>query len=215
MEHALPDNGLHLLLVDDHAVVRTGYRRLLEQADPDWSVAEAATGEAAYRMFAQQRFDVVVMDISLPGMSGLETLRRMRARTPGTRVLVFSMHDEAVFAEQALAAGACGYITKMSASEVLVEAVHTIADGGHYVGEDIRRTLTGGHSGPDLTALSPREFEIFRLMAEGRGVSDIARLLNIGYKTAANYCTRIRDKLGIGNGAQLARLAIREGVVRL
>jgi two-component system, NarL family, invasion response regulator UvrY len=210
-------NSLELLLVDDHAVVRAGYRRLLEQSGPDWQVAEAESGETAYRLFSERRFDVVVMDLSLPGMSGLETLRRMIRRDACARVLVFSMHDQAVFAEQALEAGAAGYITKSSAPEILVEAVISVATGHSYLGSDISRALAGHRAAPESTAisqLSPREFEIFRLLAEGRGVADIAELLNIGYKTAANYSSTVRDKLDLNNTADLTRLAIREGIVR-
>ncbi len=208
---------LRILLVDDHAVVRAGYRRLLEQADVDWVVEEAATGEGAYRLSHETAFDVVVMDLSLPGMSGIETLRRMRKRDARIRVLVFSMHDQAVFAEQALEAGAAGYITKSSAPEVLVEAVAGVAAGGRFLGPDVRDALNlhqgEGNVGDALRSLSPREFEIFRLLAEGRGVSEIAELLNLGYKTVANYSTIIRDKLGTANTADLTRLAIREGIV--
>ncbi|MCK8517084.1 response regulator transcription factor [Methylonatrum kenyense] len=209
---------LRILLVDDHAVVRAGYRRLLEQADSAWVVEEAATGEGAYKRTGQTPFDVVVMDLSLPGISGVEALRRMKRREPEVRVLVFSMHDQAVFAEQALEAGADGYITKSSAPEVLVEAVSRVAEGGRFLGADVQEAMVAhqGDGNPEdaLRNLSPREFEIFRLLAEGRGVAEIAETLNLGYKTVANYSSIVRDKLGMANTADLTRLAIREGVVQ-
>ncbi|RFA25848.1 DNA-binding response regulator [Alkalilimnicola ehrlichii] len=207
--------GLRLLLVDDHAVVRTGFRRLLEQAGPSWQVCEAESGEQAYVLFAAGDFDVVVLDLSLPGMSGLETLRRLRRRAGNARVLVFSMHDQGVFVEQALAAGAQGYITKSSAPQVLVDAVLAVAAGERYLHEGLALALeqdtAGGESA--LRNLSAREFEIFRLLAEGRCTHGIAALLNISYKTVANHACSIKDKLGLSNAADLTRLAIREGVV--
>lgn len=203
---------LRLLLVDDHAVVRAGYRRLLEQANHCWEVTEADSGEAAYRECASQDFDVVVMDISLPGISGLEALARLRRRTPGIRVLMFSMHEEPVFAEQALSNGAAGYITKSSAPEVLVEAVQRIAVGRRYLGPDVHCQY-GDEPPKGLQSLSPREFEIFRLLAEGRGSAEIARMLSISYKTVANYGSGIREKLALNNVAEMTRLAIRTGVI--
>lgn len=216
--HKPDERMLRILLVDDHAVVRAGYRRLLEQADSNWVVEEAATGEGAYRLGGEKQFDVVVMDLSLPGISGIEALRRMKKREPGLRILVFSMHDQAVFAEQALEAGADGSITKSSAPEVLVEAVARVAEGGRFLGSDVNDAMAAhrGEGNPEdaLRSLSPREFEIFRLLAEGRGVAEIADTLNLGYKTVANYSSIVRDKLGMANTADLTRLAIREGVVR-
>ena len=187
-------NLIRILLVDDHAVVRAGYRRLLEQASSCWAVTEASSGEAAYQACVHAEFDVVVMDISLPGISGLETLARLRRRDPKIRVLIFSMHEEPVFAEHALSNGAAGYITKSSAPEVLVEAVQRVSVGRHYLGPNV--CCQHGDPAPAaLQGLSPREFEIFRLLAEGRGSDEIARLLSISYKTVANYGSGIRDKL--------------------
>ncbi|ABI58062.1 response regulator [Alkalilimnicola ehrlichii MLHE-1] len=213
MTQRQPPGPLTLLLVDDHAVVRAGYRRLLEQASRCWQVTEADSGESAYRACARERFDVVVMDISLPGISGLETLARLQRRAPEIRVLIFSMHEEPVFAEQALSGGAAGYITKSSAPEVLVEAVQRIAAGGHYLGPDVR-CRHGDADTAGLQSLSAREFEIFRLLAEGCGSAEIARLLNISYKTVANYGSGIREKLALNNVAEMTRLAIRAGVIK-
>jgi two-component system invasion response regulator UvrY len=208
--------ALNVLLVDDHAVVRAGYRRLLENSPLNISVVEASSGEQGYACYAAQALDLVIMDLSLPGIGGLEALRRITQRDRCARVLVFSIHDESVFIERALEAGACGYISKSSAADVLVEAVEKVVRGEIYLGPDIAECLTmptGAEQRSILSALSPREFDIFRLLAEGRTVSEIAQLLSLSTKTVANYSTQIRNKLGVASAAELARLAIRHGVM--
>jgi len=208
--------SLRLLLVDDHAVVRAGYRRLLEQAGPSWIVSEAVSGEDACQQYAQAGHDVVVMDLSLPGIGGLEALRRIVQRNRGARVVIFSMHDQAVFAEQALATGALGYITKSSAPDVLIEAVTAVAAGQRYLSAEIQAALAETGIPPvSLAVLSPREFEIFRLLAEGRPPTSIGGMLNISYKTVANHSVSIREKLKLQTAAELTRFAIREGVIQL
>jgi len=205
-----------VLLVDDHAVVREGYRRLLEATGRIHVCAEAADGEEAYRRYTEQRIDVVVMDITLPRISGLEAMRRILARDARARVLVFSMHEDAVFVSRALEGGAWGYLTKSSAPEVLVEAVLAVAGGKRYLGPDLtpardletRRVLSA-----EIARLSEREFEIFRLLAEGNGAARISELLNLTPKTVANYQSNIRQKLGVENTAQLVHLAIDCGVL--
>ncbi len=210
-------NPLRVLLVDDHAVVRAGYSVLLKHAGDIRIVAEADSGEEACRLFAAESPDVVIMDLSLPGIGGLEAIRRMIARDPQARVLVFSVHGDLVFVEQALQAGARGYITKRSAPEELVDAVRTVARGGVHLDADIAQELafqkTRGDGSP-FRALSTREFEIFCMLAEGQSVNDIAERLSLGYKTVANYSTQVRSKLEVGSNAELARLAIRHGIVK-
>ncbi len=211
------EQALKVLLVDDHAVVRAGYRRLLEGSALNISVSEADTGEQAYARYSEQPFDLVVMDLTLPGIGGLETIRRITQRDHAARVLVFSIHDESVFIERALSAGARGYISKSSAAEVLVEAVERVVRDEVYLGPEIAQRLAALHradAGDPLAALSPREFDIFRLLAEGRTVSDIADLLSLSTKTVANYNTQIRSKLNAASAADLARLAIRHGIVQ-
>jgi len=207
---------ISVLLVDDHAVVREGYRRLLEKTVDLKVTAEASSGEDAYRLFGEQPVDVVVMDVSLPGMSGIETARRLLARTPSAKVLVFSMHEDAMFASRALQAGAKGYVTKSSAPEVLVEAVRSAAVGKIYISQDVAQQLAmqslPGQRTP-LTALSPREFEVFRLLAQGVAVTEIASRLWLSQKTIANYQSSIRQKLDVTNAAQIVRLAISCGLV--
>jgi DNA-binding NarL/FixJ family response regulator len=207
--------SIRVLLVDDHAVVRAGFRRLLEQTGRIRVVAEAASGEEAYRQFAACGPDVTVLDLTMPGMGGLEAVRRILARDGAARVLVFTMHETAAFVRQALKAGARGYVTKASAAEVLVEAVETVARGETYLGDDVRAAV-GEEARPEdrdrLAALSPREFEIFRLLAEGRGNAEIAAALFVSAKTVANTATQIRQKLGVSSAAELVRLALRHGI---
>ncbi len=204
-----------LLLVDDHAVVRAGYRRLLEQAEEGWEIHEAVDGESAYRRCASEQFTVIVLDLSLPGISGLETLRRLRRREPTQHVLIMSMHDQPVFVEQCLKAGAAGYITKSSAPEILLEAVRQVAMGRQYLGPDVvsYRRSSGHDDDANFDCLSPREFEIFRMLASGDRVSTIADRLCISYKTAANYSTTVRGKLAVGSPSDLTRMAIRAGLL--
>ncbi|RME35743.1 MAG: DNA-binding response regulator [Gammaproteobacteria bacterium] len=208
--------GIRVLLVDDHAVVRAGYRVLLESADDLVVTGEAESGEQACRLYQEQGADVVVMDLSLPGIGGLEAIRRIVARDPAARILVFSMHEDTVFVEQALQAGARGYLPKSSAPEVLVEAVRQIAAGELHIDGDIAQRLafqkTRGRSSP-FAGLSTREFEIFCLLAEGCNINEIADRLSLSYKTVANYSTQVKNKLGATTVADLARLAIRHGLL--
>lgn len=200
---------LRIMLVDDHAVVRAGFRRLLEQQGTMDVVAETASGEAVYADWLRTRPHVVVMDLSLPGMSGLEATRHLLTRQPDARVLVFSMHEDATLAERALAIGAGGYVTKVSAPEVLVDAVQALAAGQRYVSPDIEQALTRLRPEGDspLRALSPREFEIFRMWARGMPATEIAGSLCLSGKTIANYHTQIRQKLRAANDVELVHLA--------
>jgi two-component system invasion response regulator UvrY len=204
-----------VLLVDDHAVVREGYRRLLERSSDVCVVGEAASAAEAYQVFCRLHPDVVVMDISLPDVSGIEGMRKLLSREPRARILAFSIHDEAIFPNRALKAGATGYVTKASAPEVLVEAVRTVARGDLFLSPDIARTLAlqgiAGRNGA-LEALSTREFEILRLLAMGHSVRSIADKLCLNYKTVANHQSSIRQKLGAQTPAQLIRIAAQNGL---
>jgi DNA-binding NarL/FixJ family response regulator len=205
-----------VLLVDDHAVVRAGYRLLLQQEPGVEVVAEAESGEVACRCYADLDPDVVVMDLALPGMGGLEAIKRIRMRDADARILVFSMHEEPMFVERALAAGAAGYVTKRSAPEALVAALKQVAAGGRYLDRGLERRLAferiRGLDSP-LMQLSTREFEIFCLLAEGASSSDIARRLSLSPKTVANYSTQLKSKLNVSSAAEFARLAIRHGII--
>ena len=207
---------IRVMLADDHAVVREGYRRLLERTRDIEVVSEAATGEEAYRTYCAALPDVAVMDINLPGVSGVEVARRIIARDPAARVLVFSMHEDVVFASRALQAGARGYVTKSSAPDVLVDAVRTVAEGRTYVSHDVAQKLAlqlmPGQNVP-FADLSPREFEVFRLLAEGRSIGEIARSLSLSQKTVSNYQSIVKQKLEADSSAQMVWIALRRGLV--
>jgi two-component system, NarL family, invasion response regulator UvrY len=199
-----------VLLVDDHAVVREGYRRLLERRGDIAVLGEAADAEGAHELFTRLSPQVVVMDIALPGVSGIEAMRRMLAEQPDTRVLIFSMYEDAIFANRALQAGACGYVTKASAPNVLVEAVHVVARGKKYISADIAQALALRNVAADAGAadgLSAREFEVLRLLAQGHSVRDIAQTLGLNPKTVANHQSAIKQKLGADTAVQLLRIA--------
>lgn len=196
-----------VLLVDDHAVVREGYRRLLERSGNITLAGEAGTADEACRLFAETSPDVVVMDISLPDLSGIEAMRRMLAHDPGTRVLIFSMYEELIYAERALQAGARGYLTKASAPNVLVQAVHAVARGQKFMSHDIAQKLAlCDHAAGVGASLSAREFEILRLLVQGTSVRDIATRMGLNPKTVANHQSAIRQKLGAETAVQLMRI---------
>jgi DNA-binding NarL/FixJ family response regulator len=207
---------IRVLLVDDHAIVRAGFRRLLEQTPDILVAAEAASGEEAYEKYAACRPDVTVMDLSMPGAGGLAAIQRILARHPGARVLVYSMHESPAFAVQAMRSGAAGYVTKASAPDLLVEAVREVSARGSYLSTDIARKIALERvvgTGDPFQALSAREFEVFRLLAEGKTVDDIAEALFLSSKTVSNYATQIRQKLGISSQIELLRLALAHGVI--
>ena len=212
----MSEKKIRVLLVDDHAVVRAGYRMLLKNSEDIEVVAEADSGERACKAFADLQPDVVVMDLTMPGIGGLEAIRRIIAREANAKILVFSMHEDTVFVEQALQAGARGYLTKSSAPEILVEAIKELAAGkSHIDSEIVQRLAVQKSRGKDspFSGLSTREFEIFCLLAEGLNTSEIAKRLSLSYKTVANYSTQIKSKLNVSTIAELARLAIRHNIV--
>ena len=199
-----------VLLVDDHAVVREGYRRLLERRGDISVIGEASSAAEAHELFCRLSPQVVVMDIALPGVSGIEAMRRMLALQPETRVLIFSMYEDAIFANRALQAGACGYVTKASAPNVLVEAVHVIARGKRYISAEIAQELALRNIVVDAAAsdgLSAREFEVLRLLVQGMPIRDIAQTMGINPKTVANHQSAIKQKLGADTAVQLLRIA--------
>ncbi len=205
---------IRVLLVDDHAVVREGYRRLLERDQRIQVVGEAADAARACKLAASIEPTVVVMDIALPGGSGLEAMRRMLVHEPRLRVLIFSMHGEAIFVSRAMQAGARGYITKSSAPEVLVTAVHAIAQGERFLSEDVAAEAPKSDRLPasGIDTLTTREFEVLQRLARGESVKDIGEKLGLSEKTVANHQSVIREKLGVKNGVQLARLAAELGL---
>ena len=206
---------IRVLLTDDHEVVRAGYTRLLESTSDIDVIAEASSGEEACTSYFECRPDVLIMDLNMPGMGGLEACRRIRARDPKANILVFSVHENEVMLERALDAGIKGYISKRSASRVMIQAVRKVAAGEVYVGEEMMSHLVGQRKSVDgvqLKDLTPREFEVFRLLADSKSVNEIAGILNISPKTVGHHMTHIKEKLGISNIAGLTHLAIRLGI---
>ena len=204
---------LRIAIADDHAVVRTGYRRLLELDGRMRVVAEFADGESAYQWLCANDADVLILDLTMPGRGGLATLQRLRQRLPELRVLVFTMHESAELAGQTLRIGAAGYITKSSAPESLVVAVHELAAGGRPVSPEVASALDDAEAGALHAALSPREFEIFLLLARGDSVEAIASARCLSAKTVANYQTSIRQKTGLGSSLEMYRYAATHGLV--
>jgi DNA-binding NarL/FixJ family response regulator len=204
---------VRVLLVDDHAVVRAGYKRYLELDPTVQVVGEADSGELAYGMLAQTPADVVVMDLSMPGQGGLESMRRIMQRYPEQRVLVFTMHENAALALQALRAGASGYLTKSMPPERMVDAIHQVMRGEKPISNDLVSAVAEAEKeSPPHLQLAPREFEIFRLLANGQTVDDIGQRLHLGTKTVANYQSSIRQKLGVYTPIELHQYAKRHGL---
>jgi two-component system, NarL family, invasion response regulator UvrY len=204
-----------VLLVDDHAVVREGYRRLLQDEPSIRVIGEAGNAAEACEQARTLGPDVVVMDIALPGTSGIEATRRILKDQPHLRVLMFSMYDDAIYAHRALEAGAVGYLSKASAPEALIQAIYAVSRGERYVSPDVATNIARSAAQPgksQIEALSPREFEILRLLVQGETVRSISEKLGLSEKTVANHQSAIREKLGARNSAQLARLAAQIGV---
>ncbi len=209
-------NKLTVLLADDHEVVRAGYRRLLDSTEDIEVVAEATDGEQACQLYLEHRPGVVVMDLTMPGIGGLDASRRILARDRNARILVFSVHENEIFLNRALDQGVLGYISKRNASRVMIEAVRCVARGDLFIGQEMMPFLVKRKASQDnqrVAGLSPREFEIFRLRADGKSVNEIAALLNLSPKTVGHHNTSVKQKLGTGNDAELTRLAIRLGII--
>jgi len=206
-----------IVLVDDHAVVRAGVRRLLEQEALFDVIGEAESGEKAYHMFGELKPDVMVMDLSMPGMGGLEAIRRILMRHERARILVLTMHEDLSFANQALKLGAKGYLIKNTLGDDLVKSIQTVSRGVVFLSDEIAKKMAmqsiSGEQDP-IHELSAREFEIFRLLAEGLEIDAIATTLNISSKTVSNYQTMIKQKLNINTPVELIRYAIKAGVIK-
>jgi DNA-binding NarL/FixJ family response regulator len=202
-----------VLVVEDHAIVRSGVRRLLgERGDID--VAEAATGEAALEQVAARAFALVILDLNLPGLAGLELLRRIIRQAPGVPVLIFSQHTEAIYATRALETGARGFVSKNANPEELLDAVETILNGGVAIEKDVAAEMAAHDLAEDayLRPLTERDLEILRLLSAGDSLSEIADKLGIAYKTVANTLSRIKEKLGVGQTSELIRIAVGRGL---
>lgn len=208
----MTQNPIRVMLVDDHAVVRMGFRLLLEGAADIRVAAEADSGEEAVRAFPEVKPDVVVMDISMPGIGGIEAVDRILAREPQARILVLSAHEDAMHARRVLKAGAVGYLTKRSAAEELIHAIRQVAQGKTYLEPSIAQQLAvqqmSGEKSP-VDMLSEKEFKVFLALAKGTSVAEIAEIMSLSPRTVGTHLYNIKQKLGASNSAVLAIIAIR------
>jgi DNA-binding NarL/FixJ family response regulator len=199
---------IRVLLADDHPIVRDGLRRLLA-ADPHFEVvAEAADGDQALALVRANDYDVAVLDMSMPGLSGLDLVKRLKLERPALRVLVLSMHGEQQYAARALKAGASGYVNKDTAAEQLLGALRKVAAGGVHVSDATAASLVAGAGAVPHEALSDREFEILRLLAQGLTPTEIGERLHLSVKTVSTHKSRAQDKLGVAGTAELVRYAL-------
>lgn len=205
---------MRFLLVDDHAVVRAGLRRLLA-ALPGAEISEAAEGRSALAAVRAEQPDVVLLDLNLPGLGGLELLRRVLLEHPAARIMVLSMHAEALYAARALQAGAAGYLSKNASPEELLEAIRRVAAGGRYIEGAIAQELAlqTATTGNPAERLTGRDLEILRQLGSSQSLAQIAGALGVSYKTVANACSGIKAKLGVARTGDLVRLAIEMGIV--
>ena len=204
------------MLVDDHAVVRTGFKLLLQACNDIEVVAEADSGEAACQMFESVAPDVVVMDIAMAGMGGIEAIKRLLAKNSRARILALSAHEDTSHPKRALQAGALGYLSKRSAPEVLIDAIRLIAQGQRYLDAQIAQRMAvqdlTGKQGP-MEKLSAREFEVFMQLARGQSVAQISGTLALSSSTVGTHLYNIKQKLGLVNQAEMALLAVRHGLI--
>ena len=207
---------INVLLVDDHAVVRMGFKLLLEAAADIKVVAEAESGELAIRAYDEHHPDVVVMDITMPGIGGLEAIERIMARDSQARILVLSAHEDSVHPKRVLSAGALGYLTKRSAAEELMKAIRTVATRKMYLEANIAQQMAiqqlSGEKNP-VDVLSPREFEVFISLAKGHTTNEIAETLHLSPRTVGTHLYNIKQKLSANTSADLALIAMRSGLI--
>lgn len=211
---------ISVLLVDDHAVVRAGYKTYLALSNQIGQIYEADRGETACQLYIQHLPDLVVMDLSMPGIGGFETIRRLLVRDPSCKILVFSIHNELVYVSRAIKAGAKGYITKNSIPETLVTAACKISQGGTYVEPELAQQLAVSlamdqDESERIKQLSPREFDVFCLLANGYTVRKAAEKLCLSYKTVCNHGTAIKEKMGVETLTELTLLASRQGLINV
>ena len=212
----MTNQHITIMLVDDHDMIREGYRSLLKKQAQLKLVAEAADGAEAYLCFKEYQPDLVIMDLSLPGQGGLETMTRIKQHNEKAKILVFSMHQTPLFALQAIRAGALGYVTKSSTPDILLDAIYKVHAGHRILSPDMAQALAlekSGHESIALQSLTTREFEILRMLAESRSKEDIALTLNISPKTVSNCHYLIKGKLNVSSDIELTHLAIRMNVI--
>ncbi|MFM1911615.1 MAG: Response regulator UvrY [Pseudomonadota bacterium] len=207
---------INVLLVDDHAVVRMGFKMLLESDSDIKVIAEADSGENAVKMYMEHKPDVVVMDITMPGIGGLEATDRIMAKDSSARILVLSAHEDSVHPKRVLNAGAMGYLTKRSAAEELIKAIRTVASRKMYLEASIAQQMAiqqlNGEKNP-VDVLSDREFEVFMALAKGETTNQIAEILSLSPRTVGTHLYNIKQKLNAGNSAEIALIAMRSGLI--
>lgn len=208
--------AIRVMLVDDHAVVRMGFRLLLQEAPDIEVVAEAATGEEALSRYPELKPDVVVMDISMPGIGGLEAVTRLLAKDPGAKLLILSAHEDNSHPKRLLKAGALGYLSKRSAPEELIHAIHEVMGGNIFLDPTLAQAIAvqelTGEQNP-VEVLSDREFEVFMLLAKGQSVAHIALKLFLSPRTVGTHLYNIKQKLRAANSAELTLIALRNGLL--
>jgi two-component system invasion response regulator UvrY len=208
---------IRLLVVDDHELVRIGLRQILADYPAIQVAGEAADGETALRMNRELRPDVVLLDVSLPGLSGFEVTTRLKQASPAVGIVILTVHEQAPYPTQLLEAGASAYLTKGCPATELVQAIHTVGRGGRHIGSRVAQqmalNLLPGRSASPFEGLSAREMEVLLLLAEGYKVSEIADLMHLSPKTVATYKYRIYDKLNTRSDVDMTRMAMRWGVV--
>ncbi|HSH73091.1 MAG TPA: response regulator transcription factor [Methylophilaceae bacterium] len=207
---------VRVLLVDDHAVVRMGFKMLLESASDTKVIAEAENGEQAVKMYMEHHPDVVVMDITMPGIGGIEAIDRIIAKDSTARILVLSAHEDSVHPKRVLNAGAMGYLTKRSAAEELIKAIRTVAGGKMYLEASVAQQMAiqqlSGEANP-VDVLSDREFEVFMSLAKGKTTNEIADTLCLSPRTVGTHLYNIKQKLNANNSAEIALIAMRSGLI--
>ena len=203
---------IRVLLADDHAVVRAGLREILADTGDVIVAGEATNGQEVLAKVRGETFDVAVLDMSMPGRSGIDLIKQVKKEKPQLRILILSMHSEQQYAVRAVKAGASGYLTKESAADELVAAIRRIAAGGAYVSPETAERLVLDSSpragAAPHTKLSDREFQVFQLIASGKSITEIAQQLSLSVKTISTHKTRIMEKMGLANQAELIRYAI-------
>ncbi len=206
-----------VVIADDHTIVREGLQQVLAAAGDFTVVAEAQNGAQVMQCVREHDFDVLVLDMSMPGKSGIELIKQVHSEKPKLRILILSMHEEEQYAVRALKAGAAGYLTKESASAQLVAAMRKVASGGAYitaaVAEQFALGAMASHSGPPHAALSDREYQVFEKLVAGKTITEIADQLNLSVKTVSTHKARIMQKMNMTNPAELIRYAINNRLV--
>ena len=208
---------IRVVVADDHQILREGLRQLLQAGGDLAVVGEAADGHAVMEQVRALDFDVLLLDMSMPGKSGIELIRQVKAEKPRLRILVLSMHEEHQYAVRAIRAGASGYLTKESATAQLVAAIRKVAGGGAFISAEVAERLAleamPHAEGPRHSTLSDREYQLFRLLVSGRSVSDIAADLHLSAKTVSTHKARLMEKLGVDNNVDLVHYAVRHRLI--